>query len=304
MNDQAHILIVDDEPLNVEIIQEILEDKNFQLSFAENGEQAIQLLEAKPDSIDVVLLDRMMPKMGGMEVLKRIKQHPVLRYCPVIFQTAKSSSEEIAEGLNAGAHYYLTKPFNEDVLMSVIGTAIRDRMDYKRTQVDLNANTALMKLMEQSCFKFKTIAEARNLAGLLSHVFPEPNKTVMGLTELMVNAVEHGNLKITYDEKTKLNETGKWESEVVKRLDMPKYKDKFALVTINCTKDVYEVIIEDQGNGFDYKKYLDFDPNRVMDNHGRGIAMANNIYFSEVEYQGRGNIVHARIFQEEEEKKQ
>ena len=296
MSALPHILIVDDEPFNVEIITELLEDEDcYQLSSAEDGQIAIDMLEATPDDFDIIILDRMMPNMNGMEVLNRIKNHDVLRHCPVIFQTAKTSQTDIAEGLEAGAHYYLTKPFAEKVLLSVIKTAVQERLFYKEVMSDLDRGKKVVPLIRNATFEFTTIDHARNLASLLSNAFPEPSIVIMGLTELMVNAVEHGNLGITYDEKSALNESGTWNEEISRRLTLDENSNKTVSVDFSSSSTTIEITISDQGSGFDWQSYMDFDPNRIMDNHGRGIAVANKLSFSNVSYRGKGNIVCAQL---------
>lgn len=123
------ILVVDDEPLNLDIIEEFLtgKEKLYNVETASDGIEAMEKLEANPSKYDTVLLDRMMPRMSGMEVLAKMSEHPELKYIPVILQTAKVSKEDILEGLKAGAYYYLTKPFTSEILHSVVSTAVKDR---------------------------------------------------------------------------------------------------------------------------------------------------------------------------------
>jgi len=296
MSKIPHILIVDDEPFNIQIVQELLEEEgSYRLSSAEDGDVALAMMEATPEDFDIILLDRMMPNMNGMVVLLKMQQHAILKHCLVVFQTAKSSVKDISEGIEAGAYYYLTKPFNEEVLLAVIKTAVRDRQRYKDMLTRLNANKMLMGLLKTANFEFKTLNEARSLSTLLCNAFPEPEKVVMGLTELMLNAVEHGNLGVTYDEKSVLNSTGKWEEERERRLTLDKYSGRRASVEFQLKNDEIEITVKDQGAGFDWKEYMNFEPRRVMDNHGRGIAIANKLCFSSVEYRGNGNEVCARL---------
>lgn len=295
MSDTAHILIVDDEPHNLEIITEYLEEGNYRLSTADNGALAWQMLEAEPQSFDVVLLDRMMPEMTGMEVLAKIKEHPVLSHCPVILQTARAATEDIIEGMQAGAYYYLTKPFEERMLLSVVETAVRDRLQYKELQYQLEEKNKALRLINSACFSFQSLDQARSLASLVANACPEPSKIVMGLSELLINAVEHGNLGISYDDKSLFNEQGTWLEEVEKRLQQEVNKNKFATLEFQRSNDEIKIIVKDQGSGFDWQPYLQMSADRVMDNHGRGIAMAGMISFSRVEYQGKGNEVQAFV---------
>ncbi len=293
-NYRAHILIVDDEKFNLQILEEYLSN-DYQVSTAEDGFIAWQMLEHNPQVYDVILLDRMMPAMDGIEVLEKIKQHPTLKHCPVIFQTARSAESEILEGLKAGAYYYLTKPYSEEVLLSVIRTAVKECLAYKELQLQLQQTHITMGKLNHAIFEFQTLEQARSIGSLLSNACPEPDKIVMGLTELMINAVEHGNLGISYEEKTVLNNNGRWIDEVNSRLAMPEHQDKKVLIEFQRFSDRAEITITDQGNGFDHENYMDFDPTRIMDNHGRGIAIANKLSFSAVEYSGNGNQVKATL---------
>lgn len=295
MPDTAHILIVDDEPHNLEIITEYLEEGDYQLSTAENGTTAWQMLESEPQSFDVILLDRMMSEMSGMEVLAKIKEHPVLTHCPVILQIARAAKEDIIEGMQAGAYYYLTKPFEEKMLFSVVNTAVRDRIYYKEFQLELEQNNKALRLINSACFSFQSLDQARSLASLVANACPESSKVIMGLSELLINAVEHGNLGISYDDKSLFNEQGTWLEEVEKRLQQESNKNKFATLEFQRGDSEIKIAVKDQGSGFDWQPYLQMSADRAMDNHGRGIAMAGMISFSRVEYQGNGNEVHAFV---------
>lgn len=290
-----HILVVDDEVFNLKIIEEYLSYENYRISTAENGLIAWNMLTADPYDYDIILLDRMMPEMNGMEVLRKIKTHPVLQYCPVIFQTAKISKNNILEGLNAGALYYLTKPFEEDMLLSVIKTASRDRAQQNQLLNELEKAQNATSLMQSAHFKFQSLNDVHSLASLLSYAYPEPKKIVMGLYELLINAVEHGNLGITYDEKSELNKLGKWEEEIAKRLMLPENQGKYSTLDFEKNEDEILVTIKDEGDGFNCSAYMDFDPLRIMDNHGRGIAMANKLSFTSIDYNEKGNVVYGHF---------
>ena len=152
-----------------------------------------------------------------------------------------------------------------------------------------------MGMLNSAVFEFKTLEEAHSIASLISNACPEPTSIVMGLTELMVNAVEHGNLGITYDEKSTLNELGTWAEEINNRSQLSEHKNKTASVNFQRHTDTIEITIIDQGVGFNWETYMDFDLNRILDNHGRGIAVANQLSFSSIEYLGKGNKVCAQL---------
>lgn len=291
------ILVVDDEPLNLDIIEEFLTGKGqpYTVETANDGIEAMEKLEADPNKYDTVLLDRMMPRMSGMEVLEKMSAHPELKYIPVILQTAKVSKEDILEGLKAGAYYYLTKPFTSEILHSVVNTAVKDRGYNKALLASLNVTKSSVKLLKNASFKFRSLDDVRSVSSLVACACDEPDKVAMGLSELMVNAIEHGNLHIGYEEKSELRKEDKWESEIASRLDLPENKDIYASIDVLNNSDKVTYTITDQGNGFDWDEFMEFDTTRVMDNHGRGIAMANQLYFSKLEYQGSGNIVTVMV---------
>ncbi len=116
----------------------------------------------------------------------------------------------------------------------------------------------------------------------------------MGLREIIVNAVEHGNLGISFDEKTELLKSGTWQTEIERRLGAPELRDRAATVEIRLTGDAFRIDVTDQGEGFDWATYTDPEaaPTELL--HGRGISLAMGGDFSSVEYRGAGNEVVLR----------
>jgi len=290
------ILLVDDEPFNLEILEEYLEEGGYTLETADDGAEAWEKLEADPGGYDIVILDRMMPRMDGLEVLKRMKAHSELDTVPVILQTAMAGQGDINEGLAAGAFYYLTKPFDEEMLQNVVATAVEDRRRYRQMQESIDAASRLFGMMRRASFQIRTVDESRDLATMLANACPDPNRSVVGLLELLLNAVEHGNLGITYAEKSRLREQGTWEQEIERRLRTPGYAERWVDVGFTRDDNAVEIHIKDQGEGFEWEKYLDFDPERAFDSHGRGIAMSRMMSFDEMAYQGRGNEVIVKVY--------
>ncbi len=294
------LLLVDDEPFNLEILEEYLEEDGYRLDTAGDGVEAWEKLEADPGGYDIVILDRMMPRMDGLEVLRRMKAHAELETVPVILQTAMAAQDEINEGLAAGAFYYLTKPFDEEMLRSVVATAAEDRRRYRQMQQSIDAASRLFGMMRQAHFHFRTVDESRDLATMLANACPDPNRAVVGLLELLLNAVEHGNLGITYDEKSRLRETGSWEEEVARRQRQSPWAERVVEVEFQRDDEAISIRITDQGDGFDWRRYLDFDPERAFDSHGRGIAMSRIMSFDELAYQGKGNEVVVKVYLEQQ----
>jgi CheY-like chemotaxis protein len=116
---KAKILAVDDDTMNLDIISATFDGSGVDITYADGGARAVALLDDPSACHDLVVLDRMMPGMDGMEVLRWIKARPGLAHLPVIMQTAVAAPEQVEEGLRAGAHYYLTKPYAPAALRTI-----------------------------------------------------------------------------------------------------------------------------------------------------------------------------------------
>lgn len=289
------ILVVEDEPINREVLVDTLLESNYTVLTAGTGDEASQIIETYRGKLDAILLDRLLPDLDTITLLVKLKSDPVLKHVPVIIQTSLSSDTDIADGLRAGAYYYLTKPFPPDTLLAIVRAAIKDRREYLELQHSLLQTHGILRHLRLAEFTFKTQSQARDLAALTAHVAPDPERVVLGLTELMLNAIEHGNLAISYDEKSSLISNNQLEAEVGHRLQLPEYAEREAVLRIERVSDSISFHIRDEGRGFDWLPYLEMSPARAFDTHGRGIAMSNLLSFDELNYLGCGNEVIGRI---------
>lgn len=123
MRDPARILVVDDVPDNLDILQMRLESQGYEVVTAGDGAEALEKIrELLPD---LVLLDIMMPKMDGIETVKRLKADATLPFIPVILVTAKSDSKDVIAGLESGGDDYLTKPVDHAALSARVRAMLR-----------------------------------------------------------------------------------------------------------------------------------------------------------------------------------
>lgn len=113
------ILVVDDNPMNLQILEEMLAG-DYRLKFATNGREAIDVASTFQPAI--VLLDVMLPGVDGLTVCRRLRQLPGVRDATIIMVSAKAMPSEEADGLRAGADEYITKPFDETELMELLRT--------------------------------------------------------------------------------------------------------------------------------------------------------------------------------------
>jgi adenylate cyclase len=117
------ILVVDDMPDNIEVVRMRLENKGYEVIAAGDGEEALATIAATPP--DLVLLDVMMPKLDGIETLKRLKADTSLPFMPVVLLTAKADAKEVIDGLDSGADDYLTKPVDHAALLARVRAMLR-----------------------------------------------------------------------------------------------------------------------------------------------------------------------------------
>ena len=289
------ILIADDEPILRELLNEYLEGMGYNTVKASDGVEAWSILKESKYQFDAIILDRAMPNMDGLDVLKKIKAEPKLNKIPVIMQTGSAQQHEILEGLQAGCYYYLTKPFKQEIFVSIVKTAVSDYLNYCSVQESLKKQSGGLELLGSGEFSFRTMDESRALTSLLAAACPEPDVVAIGLSELLINAVEHGNLSISYAEKSQLLKKQNWEEEVKHRLSQKKYMNRKVFVKFKRNEKEITIHIQDQGNGFEWKQYLELNPERSGDSHGRGIAMANMLSFDNLEYIGSGNQVKVTL---------
>ncbi len=287
----AKILVVDDEPFNLDIVAEYLDEMDFELVMVESGEEAWEALIRPDSNFDLVLLDRMMPGMDGIMVLRKMKADERLRAIPVIMQTAATSPEQVREGLAAGAFYYLTKPFEGEALQTIIRSALDDMRTRRELNANLSDHAQALACIGEGTFVIRTLDEAHKLASFVALLGPQPETLAMGLSELLVNGVEHGNLGIDIAEKSRLREADCWESEIERRLMLPENRDKRVSLRVCRQPERWLFEIRDDGPGFDWRRFLDFDPERAFAPNGRGIALSRQLSFSSLTYIPPGNLV-------------
>jgi DNA-binding NarL/FixJ family response regulator len=139
----ARILIVDDEPLNVDYLEQELESHGYVTETAANGVEALERVAARPP--DLVLLDVMMPAMDGITALRLLKQDPETRLIPVVLMTALTAVDDRVRGIEAGADDFLSKPVDDRELLARIKTALSLRRAIEDTVGQLRSSSAYLE---------------------------------------------------------------------------------------------------------------------------------------------------------------
>jgi CheY-like chemotaxis protein len=292
---ERQILVVDDEVVNLEIIREYLDAPDYRLVLATSADQAWERMDCTGERYDLAILDRMMPGMNGIELLRKMKADERYRDIPVIMQTAATSPDQVREGIESGAYYYLAKPYEPETLATIVRAALDDIARREEASRHASAHVKAMELLDRAAFRYRRLDEIGPLIEVLASLCPVPDQAAGGLTELLVNAVEHGNLGISYAEKKRLRQDNAWEAEVDRRLELAQYCDRWVRVDVLRHDDRIEFTVSDEGAGFDWQRYLEFDPLRAADPNGRGIAMARMLSFASLQYAGCGNQVTAIV---------
>jgi putative two-component system response regulator len=165
--EQKTILIVDDTETNIENLMVLFEDK-YDLLATTDGSEAIEILE--DEKVDLILLDIMMPQINGFEVCKRIKENPQTKDIPVIFITAKTDEDSIAQAYDVGGTDYITKPFRAKEVLSRVANnlALFEQQHYLEYMVDLKTkelqelNLELVNTQKEIIFTMGVIGENRS----------------------------------------------------------------------------------------------------------------------------------------------
>lgn len=286
----GRVLIAEDEPDIADTLIYYLKSAGYGVTYAKDGLEAWNILSADND-YEIVITDKRMPNMDGLALAARIKADPRLTQIPVIMQTGDVAQEELTRGINAGVFYYLPKPYEEETLLAIVRSAVNDRNRKELFIGRLKSNNLALKACVNAEFHFSTFAQAQDLALLLGAAFPKPDLATNGLYELLINAIEHGNLGLGYTQKANHLAENTYETEIAKLSAMDSNAGKKVILQFTRNEQRVQVLITDEGKGFDWRHYLEIEPARAAMGHGRGIAKANLLCFDKIEYLGTGNQV-------------
>ena len=191
------ILVIEDEKLLADSIKSMLERKGFQVETVYDGETGRQYAEL--GIYDLLILDVMMPGMDGLEVARHVRQHKC--NTPILMLTARSDVQDRIAGLNAGADYYLTKPFDSGELLASINALLRrqagqvNEMVFGNTALDLGTGTLVcdgktirLSAREFDVMRFLFQAQGRNLSkeAILARVWGYDSNAVENHVEVYI----------------------------------------------------------------------------------------------------------------------
>lgn len=178
---KATVLVVDDSPDNLDLLNELLKD-DYKVKLANTGEKALAIAESgKP--LDLILLDIMMPVMDGLEVCQRLMANPATRHIPVIFLTGKVTVEDEKRGFDLGAVDYITKPVSPPRLLARVKAHLslkeaRDSLERRNLEDKLRFELAMAQQVKLNALKSTFVS-------MTTHEFRTPLTTILSSQELL-----------------------------------------------------------------------------------------------------------------------
>ena len=291
------VLVIDEDPDRLSFLERTLEESGYTLRAARSiadGRAAIErVLAGEGDGeLDAVLVDWRTPEPEALELLHWLEGLSADEKLEIIVQTADDLPESLRAGLDRGVFVHLAKPYEADHLRSLVAAGLASR-ECRRSLVELSERVRdCFSLLAQGIFELRTPREAELLAAHIGSACGDPQRGV-GVLELLINGIEHGNLGITYAEKSKLLVERRYREELERRLALEENRFKRVRATLSRLGDHLQIMIQDCGPGFDFRRYLVFDKARFLDQHGRGILLAKAAV--DIEYFEPGNMVRVTL---------
>lgn len=142
---------------------------------------------------------------------------------------------------------------------------------------------------------FRTRDEAVHVVETAITFCPDPLLAQLGLSEILLNCIEHGNLAFSFDDKAQALTAGTWQKLIDDRLADPTFSRRVAQLSLYRTESSMLFLVCDEGAGFEWDRYLRIEPEQLVRPNGRGIALARQISFNRLDYAGDGSVVLAEI---------
>ncbi len=289
------ILLVDSDQVERTALQNKFSRAGYRVVSLEKAEDALYLLKNQEVRPDLLISDVLLPKMDGVELLRRVKalDDPL----PVLLITGRGNVEDAINALRCGADDFIRKPFNHNDIIS----SVRSILNRKKEEI-LAGSFAKFLEYEKSSYvipndisliNIVSFQLTRNLvpSGLCSKTTAE--NISLALKEAVSNAMFHGNLEVSSDIR-ELEGLKGFNEEIEKRISDPVYKDRKVKIQTEQTPDYVEYSIEDEGKGFNVKSLPDpRDPEYFLRNSGRGLLIIG-VHMDSVRWNEKGNCIILR----------
>jgi serine phosphatase RsbU (regulator of sigma subunit)/ActR/RegA family two-component response regulator len=286
MSYRGSILIIDDNVDLLEYLKDFFMIYNYEVILAESGNEGIE--KFREFSPDIVISDIRLPDKSGNIVVKEINE--IDKEVPIIVITGYSDHNLILSAMKNGAVELLKKPFKPKDLKYLVS---KIETLFRKIKVKLSSSFVQWEKRQLKIFNdIHLISSVTDfIFANVDYLFGEVNFMKIGLQEILINAIEHGNLKISYEEKQQLLTSGDYQNILREKASLPENADKCVEIKVFSTPDYLKIIVEDMGDGFDLSEIPDPEnPENFLNESGKGIMMTLNAY-DEVIYNEKGNRV-------------
>ncbi len=296
-NLKRRILVVDDEDLVRQTIKIHVERSlDYEVIEASDGLEALEKI--KQDSPSLIISDLKMPRMDGMALLEAIRSQKL--DIPVLILTGFGQVEDALKAIRLGAKGFMKKPFDVKEVLTLIEsifTTRQEREDIVRIMPFIRSQSLTIKIPNNYIY----------INQLVIHIFStvracwelgeaELNDLRVALSEALMNAFEHGNLRVNKEEKTRLLLAGHsaYRNYLLNLMRLEENSQKSITCFLNLDPMKVEIRVVDEGEGFDYSSiYKDFDvmaPEDFVKVHGRGLFLIRTL-MDEVSFNEKGNMI-------------
>lgn len=291
---KMRVLIVEDDEASRQFMTTLASDAGCEVAEAANGAEGLKSFESFHP--DLIFSDISMPVMDGLEMLEKVRKqsHDAI----VVMTTAFATAEYTLKALRLHANDFLVKPLlPQDVVSSL-----------KKYQDVFKTRSTEREVFGMILHRELTL-QLRNQPAIVSRVvdrlmqetegrIPAADRLSvhLGLLEIIMNAIEHGNLGITYQEKSEALEGSSqdWSNLIKMRMEASPYRERSVLIQFQMDSECCEWTITDEGEGFSWQDVPDpNDPENLLAANGRGIMLAR-LSFDDLTYLGCGNQVVLR----------
>jgi serine phosphatase RsbU (regulator of sigma subunit)/ActR/RegA family two-component response regulator len=269
---------------------------NYEIILADSGNEGIE--KFREFSPDIVISDIRLPDKSGNIVVKEIKEMD--KDVPIIVITGYSDHDLILSAMQNGAVELLKKPFKPKDLKYLVS---KIETLFKKIRVKLSAACLQWEKRHLKIINDINIIPSVTdfIFSHVDYIFKEVSFMKIGLQEILINAIEHGNLNISYKEKQRLLAADQYNRILREKAALPENADKYVDVKVFSTPEYLKIIVEDMGPGFDLSSIPDPEnPENFLNENGKGIMMTMNA-FDEVTYNDTGNQVTLVKYSEEKD---
>lgn len=294
MIQDIRVLIVEDDPASMNYLEIILNKEGLEYRTAADGQQGLEIFKSYQPHI--VLSDINMPNMSGIELLSAIKK--IQPQTIIIMLTAFNSEEYVIESMRYGANNYLKKPILRENIVGLL-------RKYKAVLYARNQHKQIHNFVQTHSFTMDFESDIHQVPFIINYLIDEIDSLFkedeamgirLGLDEIIINAIEHGNLEISYVEKSYAIQENRFEQLLEERRHDTVRGGRRVALSFEYCKEFCEWIIQDEGKGFnpqDIPNPITSDASEML--HGRGIFITR-FQFDEMEYMGKGNKVRLRKY--------